>query len=263
MRSSSEGFGGMRLRVVYDNHPPALSALRSGWGFSCLIEGFEKTILFDAGTSGPILLGNLAALDADPRGIDAVVISHGDWDHLGGLWTLLDVHPQVEVFLPASLSSHLMDEVASYAGRLRVVGDEPVSICPGVRSGGEMDGPRKEQALFMETPSRGIVLAGCAHPGIVEMVRRFVASCQTPRPLLVMGGFHLGRASEEETLRIIRQLKALGVGQVAPTHCTGERAEALFARHFPGNFFPLGPGSRLDEAALAEKPSSAIPGERA
>jgi len=59
-----EGFmsGQFKITVVYDNHSPVLAGLKSSWGFACVVEGFGQTILFDTGTSGPILLNNLFLL---------------------------------------------------------------------------------------------------------------------------------------------------------------------------------------------------------
>jgi len=71
-----------QITIVYDNE--ANASLKSGWGFSCLIETEEK-ILFDTGDSGEKLIYNLRQLNIQPESIDAVVISHNHWDHTGGL----------------------------------------------------------------------------------------------------------------------------------------------------------------------------------
>jgi len=91
----------MRIAVIYDNE--ALLNLKSGWGFSCLVEN-EKKVLFDTGWDGTILLSNLKALGINPKDIDIVVLSHDHWDHIGGLAQLLDVNPDVDVYVPSSFS---------------------------------------------------------------------------------------------------------------------------------------------------------------
>jgi len=240
-----------RISVIYDNHPPENKALKPSWGFACVVEGFEKTILFDTGTSGPILLSNLAALGFDPAQIDCVIISHGDWDHIGGIWSFLDENPTVEVYLPGSLSKHLMDEVRSHGARLFPVGPDRISIFPGAVLSGEMEGPRNEQALHLQTTDRRIVITGCAHPGIVSMTRR-LAETEPGLPMLVMGGFHLSKASATEVERIALELKTLGTQWVAPTHCTGKRAEAIFADRFGKHCLSLCPGSVITEEKLEE-----------
>ena len=130
---------GFRITVVYDNHTPKNNALKPSWGFACVVEGFEKTILFDTGTSGPILLNNLTALGFDPAQIDCVIISHGDWDHIGGLWTFLNANPAVEVYLPDSLSRHLKDEICAHGAQLVSVGPARITVCGGVMLSGEME----------------------------------------------------------------------------------------------------------------------------
>ena len=72
----------MKIIIVYDNE--ANASLKSGWGFSCLIETKEK-ILFDTGDSGENLIYNLRQLNIKPENIAAVVISHNHWNHTGGL----------------------------------------------------------------------------------------------------------------------------------------------------------------------------------
>jgi 7,8-dihydropterin-6-yl-methyl-4-(beta-D-ribofuranosyl)aminobenzene 5'-phosphate synthase len=240
-----------RIVVAYDNHPPGSEALKPSWGFACVIEGFEKTILFDTGTSGPILMNNLAVLGFDPSQIDVVVISHGDWDHIGGIWTFLDANPDVEVYLPGSLSRHLKDEVRAHGAQLVSVGKDRLEVCPGVVLSGEMKGPRNEQAMLLQTDDARIVVTGCAHPGIVAITRR-LAEPAPGLPMLVMGGFHLKDSPAEEIEAIAGKLENLGAHWVAPTHCSGEQAEALFAERFGTRCLPLCPGSVITQMEFKE-----------
>jgi 7,8-dihydropterin-6-yl-methyl-4-(beta-D-ribofuranosyl)aminobenzene 5'-phosphate synthase len=85
-----------------------------------------------------------------------------------------------------------------------------------------------------------IVMTGCAHPGIVEIVRRAKAYGEV---YLVMGGFHLGDKSAREVDAIIAELKRLGVRQVAPCHCTGDEAIQLFRAAFGADFIQAGAGA--------------------
>ena len=238
-----------KITVAYDNHPPGNKALNPSWGFACVIEGFEKSILFDTGTSGPILMSNLSVLGFDPAQIDVVIISHGDWDHIGGLWTVLDANPAVEVYLPGSLSRHLQDEVRAQSKRLVSVGPDPVEVCPGIVLSGEMKGPRNEQAVLLQTASQQIIITGCAHPGIGSITRR-LAETAPGLPMLVMGGFHLKDSPAEEIEAIAEELENLGTRWVAPTHCSGELAETLFAERFGKRCLPLCPGSVIMEESL-------------
>lgn len=81
----------IQLTVVYDNYA-FQPGLKTAWGFACLIEGFEKTILFDTGGDAVIFRHNMEKLKIDPQSIDALVLSHAHWDHQNGIPALLDRH---------------------------------------------------------------------------------------------------------------------------------------------------------------------------
>jgi 7,8-dihydropterin-6-yl-methyl-4-(beta-D-ribofuranosyl)aminobenzene 5'-phosphate synthase len=93
----------MKVTIIYDNETwqPGLEA---AWGFSCLVEANGQRLLFDTGGRGAILLRNLETLNLDPQSIAESFISHGHWDHLGGLAELLRLNREVRVYLPWSCS---------------------------------------------------------------------------------------------------------------------------------------------------------------
>lgn len=88
------------LTIVYDNNAYD-PRLRTAWGFACLVEAGDATVLFDTGGDGATLLGNMDALELDPRDIDAIVLSHIHGDHTGGLLALLNRGITPTVFAPA------------------------------------------------------------------------------------------------------------------------------------------------------------------
>ena len=90
------------ITVLYDN-VPFREDLRTDWGFSCLVRGAEKTILFDTGANGPILLENMKKLGISPEEIDIVFHSHIHSDHVGGINAFLEKNPLVAVYVPASV----------------------------------------------------------------------------------------------------------------------------------------------------------------
>jgi 7,8-dihydropterin-6-yl-methyl-4-(beta-D-ribofuranosyl)aminobenzene 5'-phosphate synthase len=238
---------GVDLTVVYDNNP-YVEGLKTSWGFSCLVEGKEKTILFDTGGDGEILFRNLSRLGIDPGRIDAVVISHEHADHTAGLARLMQANPGLEVYLPASFSSSLKEAVRAH-GHLLVEVTGPMRICEGVWTTGEVGSGIREQALVIEGGSGSLVVTGCAHPGVVEMVKAAVAVVAGD-VALVLGGFHLGSSSEEEIGRIINALKALGVRRIGPCHCTGERAMRAFSEAYGDAFIQVGAGKRISAQEL-------------
>jgi 7,8-dihydropterin-6-yl-methyl-4-(beta-D-ribofuranosyl)aminobenzene 5'-phosphate synthase len=225
------------LTVVYDNRS-ADSRLGTAWGFACLIETGTTTILFDTGGDGRMLLDNLAILGIDPQAIDTVVLSHIHSDHTGGLDRLLAVNDRLTVYLPRSFP-------ASFKGRIHnpvVEVSEPVMITDHIHTNGELGNAIVEQALIIETQQGSIVLTGCAHPGIVEIVQQ----AQTVGEIyLVMGGFHLADHSATKVETVIAELKRSGVRQAAPSHCTGDQAIEQFRAAFGPDFIPIGAGAVL------------------
>jgi len=88
----------LEFTIVFDNHPYA-EGLTTGWGFSCLVRGAEKNILFDTGGDGKILLDNLRKLGFSTKDIDIIMLSHIHKDHTGGLAALLKNKPGLPVWL--------------------------------------------------------------------------------------------------------------------------------------------------------------------
>jgi 7,8-dihydropterin-6-yl-methyl-4-(beta-D-ribofuranosyl)aminobenzene 5'-phosphate synthase len=231
----------MTITVVYDNHVYD-SRLQTAWGFSCLIERDETTILFDTGGNGEILLSNMAALDLKPGDVDIVVLSHIHGDHTGGLGSLLatGVHPTV--YVPRSFPASFKVQVQASTNVVEV--HEAIEISDGVYTTGEMGAGIIEQALVVKTTKGLVVVTGCAHPGIATMVR-WAKEVGRDEIYLVLGGFHLGGVSEAEIKEIIADFRRLGVQKVAPCHCTGDNASGLFRDAYREDFIQNGVGTVL------------------
>jgi 7,8-dihydropterin-6-yl-methyl-4-(beta-D-ribofuranosyl)aminobenzene 5'-phosphate synthase len=228
----------LRISVLYDNN--AYDArLKTEWGFAALVEYVGHTLLFDTGGDGPMLLGNMARMGLDPQMIEVVVISHDHGDHTGGLEGLLDTGVRPTVYVPAAFPSRFKDNVRSRT-ELVEVGD-PLEILPGVYSTGALGSTIVEQALVVETQTGIVVITGCAHPGIVDVVRQ-AQDVAEGEIALVLGGFHLGRVHPSQLERIVADFRQLGVKRVAPTHCTGEDAIAAFAEAYGADYIHGGVG---------------------
>jgi 7,8-dihydropterin-6-yl-methyl-4-(beta-D-ribofuranosyl)aminobenzene 5'-phosphate synthase len=230
----------LKLTVVFNNEPYQEN-LTTSWGFACLIEGLEKTILFDTGGQGDILLSNMKALKLDPGIVDLVALSHFHGDHTDGLNRFLQSNPEVTVCMPESFPDSFQLFVKSSGAKVKTV-NSPLMLCEGVHSTGEMGTSIIEQSLVLET-SRGLaVITGCAHPGIVDIVRQ-AEKLLNKRVYLVLGGFHLNRETAEEINGIIQDLKDLGVQKTGATHCTGDEAIALFRRAWGDDYLESGCGA--------------------
>ena len=107
--------GDIAITVVYDNNPGA-EGLTPAWGFACIIQLPEKTILFDTGGDGRILLGNMRQLNIAPKEIDAIVLSHIHGDHTGGLPSVLRIRSGVAVYIPAGFQTAFKEQIRSLGG---------------------------------------------------------------------------------------------------------------------------------------------------
>jgi 7,8-dihydropterin-6-yl-methyl-4-(beta-D-ribofuranosyl)aminobenzene 5'-phosphate synthase len=237
----------MNITVVHDNNP-FKKGLETAWGFSALITGTEKVILFDTGGNGSILLGNMEKLAVEPNSIDTVVLSHIHGDHTGGLSSFLEKNPDVTVYLPKSFPKKFKDNVLSFRSKI-VEAEQPLKICENVYSTGELGRLIKEQSLIVRTDKGLIVITGCAHPGIVKIVNK-AKDLLEGDILLVMGGFHLEWATKNKIEKIISAFKQMGVRYVGPSHCSGDKARNLFKQHFGNGYINLGAGKVVTTADL-------------
>jgi 7,8-dihydropterin-6-yl-methyl-4-(beta-D-ribofuranosyl)aminobenzene 5'-phosphate synthase len=230
------------VTVVYDN-VSLREELEPGWGFSCLLDLPQGCVLFDTGAEPEGLLRNLARMGFDPRRIRHVVLSHAHEDHCGGLGGVLAVNSRLSVYVPASFPPRFADLVESRGARCERV-DKERTLLPGVHTTGEIGGGIPEQALVVETERGLVVVTGCAHPGIVEVVTRAVDRFRG-RVRLLLGGFHLVHHEPSVIREIAERLEALGVDRIAPCHCTGDRAREIMEAHFGERCARCGAGLEL------------------
>ena len=231
------------LVIVYDNK--ATEGFKADWGFSALVELEDELILFDTGANPEILKENLERAGVAPEEIDIVFISHNHWDHTGGLSFILERNKEIELFVPESSCDHFEELLPETSVCVPV--SEPVQISERALSTGVlptgMDSPKEEQALIVNTPAGYLLLTGCAHPGIVEIAKKAVSICKE-KLFLVVGGFHLNEASEEEAEEKAKELLEL-TQFVAPCHCTGDLAIEVFRRIFGDRFIEVAAGVEI------------------
>jgi 7,8-dihydropterin-6-yl-methyl-4-(beta-D-ribofuranosyl)aminobenzene 5'-phosphate synthase len=244
---STPGAGDLTITVVYNNNPYK-QGLQTAWGFSCVITGLEKTILFDTGGDGSILLGNMEKLAVEPNNIDIVVLSHIHGDHTGGLDGFLEKNSDVTIYLPKSFPKEFKDKATSCGSKI-VEAEQSLKICENVYSTGELGRLIKEQSLIIRTDKGLIVITGCAHPGIVKIVNA-AKNLSEDNILLVMGGFHLEWATKGKIEKIISAFKQIGVRYVGPSHCSGNKARSLFEKHFGENYIGVGVGKVINMTDL-------------
>lgn len=192
----------MKLSVVYDNE--AEDGFRSSWGFSIHIGGSNENILFDTGKTGDILTFNMEKLGIEPDEIDKVALSHEHGDHIGGLVEIID--GDEEVFIPKSFSNDFKRDIGSRVDVTEVV--DKGRISDKIFTTGEMGGGIKEQSLVLESDRGYILLTGCAHPGLTDIIQ--TVRSEFGELYGVIGGFH--GFKEFSSLKEIEM--------IYPCHCT-------------------------------------------
>lgn len=244
---SPEEIDGLWMAIVYDNTVYDRS-LQASWGFGAWLEYNGHTVLFDTGGNGSMLMGNMEKLGLDPQLIEAIVLSHIHGDHTDGLVPLLKTGIQPTIYMPSSFPETFKEEVRTYTELVEV--DDSLEIFPGMHTTGVLGTGIREQGLLVETPEGLVVITGCAHPGIVRMVERSVKIVED-EVSLVVGGFHLGDASESSIAGIIDDLRELGVQRVCPTHCTGEQAIHMFAEAYGDDYVEGGVGKLITVGSVS------------
>jgi len=255
-------------------------------GISFLIELGGKKILFDTG-QGQALKHNVQCLGIRLEPIDSIVLSHGHYDHTGGLSDVLSmaerpyvfVHPQA--FAPkyarntdGSVREIGMAELAKQdvctMANLRLV-EAPTEIGEGLICTGPIphtndyedaggaffknkecsvpDEIPDDQAAFLETRSGTVVILGCAHAGIINTLH-FIRTLTANRPIhAVLGGMHLLNAGSRRMEATISELRNLRIERLMPCHCTGFAAVASLWNELPGRCesVPAGTIIRFDK----------------
>jgi len=233
----------LTITIAYDNNDYD-QRLKAKWGFSCLIEGLAKTILFDTGGDGVTLLSNLRKLNIDPRKVDAVMLSHIHGDHVGGLSSFLEENSDVVVYLPQSFPESFKDKAKSFGAVVDEV-SEGRQLFTGVYTTDELGRGIKEQSLVVKTSQGLVIVTGCAHPGVVNIIRAAKNMVGQEAVYLAVGGFHLMSTPTAQIESLIQEFRRLSVRKVAPCHCSGDEARRLFKEQYGEDYVHSGVGKRI------------------
>ncbi len=231
----------MNIKILIDNNS-FKEGLETSWGFSCLIEGKDKNILFDTGSNPFLLLRNIKRLKVNLKDIDIVFLSHMHWDHIGGLYAIIEKNPGARVFLLESFSKKFKENIEQFGVKIFGI-KEPLKICKNVFSTGELGTSIKEQSLIIKTEKGLLIITGCAHPGVLRILKH-VKNIFNNDIFLLFGGFHLENQSDVE--KIIAYIKKSGVRYIAPCHCTGKLATELFEKEYGTNYIKTGVGKLIE-----------------
>jgi len=266
----------MRLDIVCENTVGRPIAACGEHGFACLLQTSAGRWLFDTGSS-ETLLSNLAALTLDIRELDGIILSHGHYDHCGGLLTLLRatgprrVYAHPEIFCERFWQGqHEQRDISLPFNRneLEAAGAEFVflkdftELAPGLYFSGEIargvaletgdphlvrrsynydswtnDTFADDAALAIETAKGLVILLGCAHAGLINTVEWFRRNLNERRIHAIVGGTHLGPASDEQFTATVDYLSWLDFDRLGVSHCTGQIRSAQLYAKFPNKVF--------------------------
>jgi 7,8-dihydropterin-6-yl-methyl-4-(beta-D-ribofuranosyl)aminobenzene 5'-phosphate synthase len=233
----------MKITTLVDNDI-WMRGLASSWGLSLYVEidsGEERhRILMDTSGSYDALFSNARKLEVDLSDVEAIFVSHWHLDHCGCLSHVLPLlRQQTPVYVPSRNPSGI--KTIREAEGTPIVCSDPVSLIEGVMSTGEMIGGVSEHSLVINLRDKGlVVLSGCAHPGIVNIVKGAQQVSGISTVYAVIGGFHI--SSKREGAHVAEFLQKLGVQLVSPCHCTGVNAKNAIADIMKDNFVKNGSG---------------------
>jgi 7,8-dihydropterin-6-yl-methyl-4-(beta-D-ribofuranosyl)aminobenzene 5'-phosphate synthase len=273
----------MKISILTENRTKKRGFLAEH-GLSVFIEREEGNILFDTGQTD-VYVHNAKKMDVDLKSADCVVLSHGHYDHCGGLVCFPETtgFPKVYVHEAALNPKYSFvfggrdyDEVgipwvSNIPGRIRdslILTKETVSVAPGVTLCGNIpstgdyeevpktfftgseaqmlpDKMTDEQMLVIETPDGLCVFLGCSHPGIISCLKHALKLFPGKRIDTLLAGMHLDSASSDRIEKTITALDELDIARLIPLHCTGILAVSNMKHFFKDRCFPLCAGNSL------------------
>ena len=263
------------IRILVDNK--ANADLMKEHGFAAWIEAFGYRILFDTG-QGKALPHNSAALGCDLSLADALILSHGHYDHTGGLEHVLKHNPDIKIYChshvvhtrysiqdgtaPQDISMPQSDRSVIFSLPKEQVcwTNHPQRIYANIGLSGPIpqihplekinvpffldpEGTRPDpieddMALWIQSDRGLIIITGCCHSGLINTVNHIRRISGQERITTIIGGLHLANASSQRLEATCKLLKAWDIDTIIPCHCTGDEAVAFMQNELGQKVIP-------------------------
>ncbi len=255
------------------------NALLAEHGLSFWFKYGDKEYLYDTGRRGLVLKHNAGKLGLNLSNLSGVFLSHGHFDHTGGLKELLKLYPVIPVYAHSAVFRPKLarieenelekngikvkrNEIKNYielkdsGNRIEGIGSVVEINCTNdfeeinkkfiVREGEGylQDDFPEEQTLFIETGRGLVVISGCAHTGIVNSIKKIREVAGNKKIHTLIGGMHLGDASKTRIKKTVEYLQTLELENLIPLHCTGYPAIREMEKAF---------GKRLKHAHVGDR----------
>lgn len=265
-----------RLTILCENSVGIPFGVIGEHGFACFVETPDGNYLFDTGQGFGIVQNSLA-LNKDLRSINAVMISHGHYDHTGGLPAVLKLKGEVDVYGHPDIFSERIWSSGDQSrfigipyrrvyleslGANFLLGNELVAVGPGVFLTGEIPrhstfekgdssltailsngstihpDPLKDDLSLIVYSSKGLILVlGCAHAGMINIIEYALAQTGHDRIHAIIGGTHLGFSSDEQFEETLKVIDRYQIERIGVSHCTGLPKAAMLHAQLGERFF--------------------------
>ena len=235
----------MKLTLIAEGSTKWQRLMRR-WGVSYLI---GEDVLFDTFGAAKVFMANLSRMKINTSKIQHIVISHDHWDHLSGLWPFLEKHKSVTVYICPGSGKAIKEKLTATGAEVVEV-HAPREIGDGIYTTGLVRGiynneAVEEQAIVVKTRQGLVLVTGCAHPGIINILDKVAKDFGQP-VFWVMGGMHLKDSTASDIKIVVDELKRVGVERVSPMHCTGIAATGFIKESFGKNCILVQEGSSVD-----------------
>lgn len=257
----------IQIKILVDNE--AAEGLQAEHGFSLWLSAQNQNILFDTGQKDALLF-NAGKLGVRLEEADTLVLSHGHYDHTGGLADVLSCNHKVKVYChaaaflprysindgtakPVKMTTKAMASIGNLPEERMQWVTKPVNISDSIAITGEIprendfetsggsfyfdrDGKRADaiiddMALWVNSENGLIVCIGCCHAGIINTLNHIKRVSGVDRVHTLIGGLHLMKANQKRLEQTIELLKNEKIERIIACHCTGDEAHTMLQEH--------------------------------